>query len=162
MRDPVVTITARTGAPPELRYLNDGTALCTVRAAWSNDRPDGNGGWISDHTTWVGIEWWADAAEMTSALNIGTGDLIRVTGHQWMDEFTRKDGSHGAGLKLRADGTPKVWPKRDPAAPAGGQGQGRGAGLVGTGQPAAAPPPEPTAGPAQGTVTGGGHDEPPF
>lgn len=137
MRDPIVTVTARTGGEPDLRFLNDGTAVCAVRAAWSNDRPDGNGGWIEDHNTWSTIEWWGKAAEHTAELNIGKGDLIRATGSLFMDEFTRRDGSPGQTLKLRADGTPRVWQKKDRT-----QGQA------------------PAAAPASGG--GVGHDDPPF
>lgn len=162
MRDPIVTITARTGAEPELRYLNDGTALTTVRAAVTDDRPDGNGGWIENHTTWYDVAWFGKAAEHVSDLGIGKGDLIRVTGSLFLDDFTRKDGTTGSALKLRADGTPKHWPK-------GERGEQSGTGRAGQ----AAPPPAPETTSSQGGAqpqelgyrTGGaGNDysDPPF
>lgn len=148
MRDPIITITARTGAEPELRYLNDGTALTTVRAAVTDDRPDGNGSWIENHTTWYDVAWFGKAAEHVSDLGIGKGDLIRVTGSLFLDDFTRKDGTTGSALKLRADGTPRVWAKRD-------QSSGTPGRAARTIAPAVAASPE-------STPAGGGYDDPPF
>lgn len=157
MKDPIVTITARTGGEPDLRYLNDGTAVCAVRAAWSHDRPDGNGGWIEVHNTWSTVEWWGKAAEHTAELGIGSGDLIRVTGALYMDEFTRRDGTLGSTLKLRADGTPRVWPKK------GNSGGGSGVGWTDQqGQGTAAPASGPENTPGRGAGLIGGHDDPPF
>lgn len=155
MKDPVVTITARTGGQPELRFLNDGTAVCAVRAAWSHDRPDGKGGWVEVHNTWATIEWWGKAAEQTAELGIGSGDLIRVTGAIWQDQYTRKDGTPGQTLKVRCDGTPRVWPKKEQ--------QESGTGWT-DGQGAPAPENAATGGRAAGLMGGGGagHDDPPF
>lgn len=144
MKDPIVTVTARTAAEPELRFLNTGTAVATVRAVWTHDRrPDNNGDWIKEHETWLTIEWWDKAAEHTADLAIGKGDLVRVTGALFMDEYTRRDGSPGQSLKMKADGTPRVWRKRE----RDGNGNGQTA-------PARAP---------ENTPAGGaGHDDPPF
>lgn len=159
MKLPVVTVTARTGGDPVLTYLNDGTALCTVRVAWSQDRPPAmeGGEWARERTTWATVEWWGRAAEHTADLNIGTGDLIRVTGALWMDEYTRRDGTPGQGLKLRADGTPRVWaaqrnrPAAPAAAPQTAPAEGPSAGT-----------PAPASRPVTNTMTGGRHDDPPF
>lgn len=155
MKAPIVTVTGYTGGEPELRYFNDGTAFASVRAAWSQDRPDGTGGWIKDHETWVTIEWRGKSAEHTADLGIGTGELVRVTGALYMDSYTRRDGSPGQTLKLRADGTPKHWTKDDRG------GQRPPAGRAGQAPPAAAPETTPPAGPA-GPIGGARHDDPPF
>ncbi|GAA1333190.1 hypothetical protein GCM10009592_26740 [Brachybacterium rhamnosum] len=155
MKHPVVTITARTGGEPELRYTNSGIAVCKVRAAWSKDIPPATpgGDWDRENTTWVTVEWWRKAAEQVAELAIGKGDTIRVTGSLFMEEFTRRDGSIGQGLKLTADGTPAVWPKRD-AQDGGGQA------------PARTPENTPAQGGGQaqqqGFGNGGGYDDPPF
>ena len=156
MKEPVATITGRTASEPEpLRYLNDGTAVTSVRVAVTKSVPDGNGGWTDVRTTWYAIGWFGQAAEHVSELGIGKGDLLRVTGEQWLEEYTRRDGTTGTALKVRADGTPRVWPKRDRAdgAPAGRAART----ITDTPAPAAAPAP-----PAENTGTGGGHDDPPF
>lgn len=149
MKLPIVTVTARTGAEPELRFLNDGTAVCAVRAVWSQDvPPEQQGGeWTSARETWATIEWWGKAGEHTADLAIGKGDTIRVTGALWMDEYTRRDGSPGQTLKLRADGTPKHWPK-------GERGAQSGTGRAGQSAPAPSSPPASTG--------GASHDDPPF
>lgn len=162
MKAPIVTVTARTGGEPDLRFLNDGTAVCSVRAVWSQDRPDGVGGWLKEHETWLTIEWWAKAAEHTADLAIDAGDLLRVTGALFMESYTRRDGSPGQALKLRADGTPKHWRKRE-------QGPGGDTGRAGqTAAPATTPEnPRPAAqgGAQPGELGHGGgvrHDDPPF
>lgn len=168
MKAPIVTVTARTGGEPELRFLNDGTAVCTVRAVWSQDRPDGTGGWIKEHETWATIEWWGKAAEHTADLRIGAGDLIRVTGALFMDSYTRRDGTPGQTLKLRADGTPRHWPKRDQ----GDQGA-PATGRAGQAAPASRPETTPAGAPSQGGAQPqelgysggggtGGYSDPPF
>ncbi|HEX7352508.1 single-stranded DNA-binding protein [Brachybacterium sp.] len=161
MKAPIVTVVARTGGEPELRFLNDGTGVCSVRGVWSQDKPDGVGGWLKEHETWLTIEWWGKAAEHTADLAIESGALIRVTGMLYMDSYTRRDGTPGQTLKLRADGTPKAWPKRD-----------RDQQPTGTGRAGQAAPPAPAAGattqggaqPAELGYGAGGarHDDPPF
>lgn len=156
MRHPVVTITAHTGGEPELRYTNSGIAVCKVRAAWSKDIPPATPGgeWDRENTTWVTVEWWRKTAEQVAELAIGKGDMVRVTGSLFMEEFTRRDGSIGQALKLTADGTPAVWPKRD------GQG-GRPQGPAGT--PENRPGGQGGTAPADtGFGNGGGYDDPPF
>lgn len=169
MKDPIVTIVARAGGEPELRYLNSGVAVMTVRAAWSHDRrPDAGGEWISENTTWSTIEWWDRAAEHTAELAIEKGDLLRVTGALRLEDFTRRDGTAGSVLKLKADGTPRVWRKKDRAGSATGWTDQQG------GAPAPGPARTPENSPGRGAaLTGdapagpasnGGavHDDPPF
>lgn len=124
MREPIVTLTGRTGGVPAL-HNRQGLDVLEVRLAVTKSvkDPTQQSGWRDVRTSWYSVTWFGIAAAQTDALGIGQGDTIRVTGTLYADDYQRRDGSWGTTFKLEADGTPRVWPRqRLDEPPAGGVG----------------------------------------
>lgn len=83
-------VVGRAGRDPELRYLQDGTAVATVSIAESRGK---------DKTVWWTCSFWRNQAE-TAAEHIKKGDALVVEGVAEADAYTGSDGSPRADLKL--------------------------------------------------------------
>jgi single-strand DNA-binding protein len=90
------------GADPELRYLSDGTPVCSFSVAVNESWPDANGQ-KQTRTTWYRVSAWRRLAE-TCASYLSKGRLVHVEGKmQTPRPYEGRDGEWRASLDLRAD-----------------------------------------------------------
>jgi single-strand DNA-binding protein len=98
----ITLVGARAGKDPEIKFMQDGTAICSFSAALTERKKDGNE-WVDGTTTWYRISQFGRDAEAT-ADNIKKGDKVIVTGRLTTSEFVNKDQQKVTVLEIRADG----------------------------------------------------------
>jgi len=90
-----VTVCGRLGRDPELKYIPNGTAVCTIGLAVTEK-------WQGKESTiWVDCEMWGKQAEFVNE-HFGKGGLIAVMGKLKMDEWETKDGQKRRKLLVTA------------------------------------------------------------
>lgn len=129
MADAFITVTGNIGKTPELAATRSGVPVISASIAATKRKRTGDGphDFEDVHTTWYEALWYREDAEAVAAMGLDSGDTIRVSGETYLDEYTRRDGTTGAGMKIIADGTARRMsrPKRDrSAAPPQGDGWG--------------------------------------
>lgn len=102
-----LTLVGNLGSDPEMRYMQDGTAVTNFSLAtnrrWTNG--DGNKG---EETAWFRVQCWGKQAENANQY-LERGRQVMVEGRMVVDPetggpktFTRRDGSIGAAFEVRA------------------------------------------------------------
>ncbi len=101
-------IVGNLGSEPELRYLNDGTAVTNFSVATNRRWKSGDGG-DAEETTWFRISIWGAQAEACNQY-LSRGRKVLIEGRLKPDPatggprlFQRQDGSMGAAFELTAD-----------------------------------------------------------
>jgi single-strand DNA-binding protein len=102
-------ITGNLGNEPELRYLNDGQAVCNFSMACNrrwNDRATGE---QQEEVTWFRVSVWGRQAEAANQY-LSKGRQVLVEGRLRPDPttggprlWTRQDGTVGASFEVAAD-----------------------------------------------------------
>ena len=109
------SFSGRVGADAELKTTSSGEKFLSFRVA--NDI-----GWGDNKTVqWVDVTFWGKRAESISSY-VRKGDLVIVAGTVKLEEFQRRDGTHGSKLAVRANDVELDSSKRD----GGSQGDARG------------------------------------
>jgi single-strand DNA-binding protein len=92
------------GRDPELRYTQDGTAVCDLSIATTRKWKDGTGQ-LQSETTWTRWTCWSGMAE-TAAQYLSKGRQVMVEGRLKPDPetggprvFQKKDGTWGASYE---------------------------------------------------------------
>ena len=98
--EPVVTIVGNVGADPELRFLPDGTAVCSLRIA-NTERKLINGDWQDIRTNWYRVTAWRNDAEAV-AEHVSKGTRVVVIGKMTFSDY-EKDGVTRTGCEITAD-----------------------------------------------------------
>lgn len=98
-----ITVTGNATADPELKFLNNGTAVANFTIAENHRKknPD-TGSYEDDGTTFYRVAAWRQLGENT-AESIVKGNQVTVTGTFRTREYTAKDGSTGRSLDITAD-----------------------------------------------------------
>lgn len=96
-----ITIRGNVGRDAELRFTPNGAAVLEVSVADERSKPDGNGGWTKENTTWWRVKAFGKRAE--AAANVRKGDRLVVTGRAELRTYERKDGGEGYSLEVLAD-----------------------------------------------------------
>lgn len=97
-----ITLTARLGAEPELRFTGKGTAVATMRLATSKRVKDPNTGeWSDGPTTWLGATAWNQLAEQIAESALEKGTELIISGDLHERTFTGKDGQERTALELK-------------------------------------------------------------
>lgn len=89
-----IIFTGRLGRDAELRYTPAGKAVCSFSVA--NDI--GYGG--KKKTQWIKCTLWDKRAEALAPM-LTKGKEVTIEGEVTLDEYPKKDGSHGASLAVR-------------------------------------------------------------
>ncbi len=87
-----VILIGRLGADPEMRYLSDGTPVCTLSVATSEKWKDNNGEW-KEKTEWHKCQAWKKLAEICVKYLV-KGSLVycegKITTRSWTDKDNNK------------------------------------------------------------------------
>lgn len=120
-----IIIVGRLGRDPEMRYLQDGTAVTNMSVATGRSWTDPNSGEKVDQTTWFRVSVWGKQAESANQY-LAKGRQVLVEGTLQADPatggpklFSRQDGTMGASYEIRAFGVTFLGGKDDVAEGAG-------------------------------------------
>lgn len=95
-----VTVVGTIGAP-ELKFTPNGKPVLNFPLAENHSKPDGNGGFVEDGTTWRRVSVWGWMGEALSE-GLKKGDRVIAVGSERLREFQANDGSQGKNLELNA------------------------------------------------------------
>lgn len=102
-----VTIIGNLGRDPEIRYLADGTPVCTFSVAVNARWKDRSTGEARERTTWFRVSAWRATAENAHRY-LGKGRQVCVVGELQSDEnggprvWTGQDGKARSNYELTA------------------------------------------------------------
>ena len=103
-----IIIMGHLGGDPEMRYMQDGTAVTNFSMATNRRWTDKASGEPREETTWFRVAVWGRQAE-TANEYLAKGSQVLVEGELRGDPqtggprtFTRQDGTVGASYELRA------------------------------------------------------------
>ena len=103
-----VIVMGHLGGDPEMRYMQDGTAVTNFSMATNRNWTDRTSGEPQKETTWFRVAVWGRQAEATNEY-LSKGSQVLVEGELRGDPqtggprtFTRQDGTVGASYELRA------------------------------------------------------------
>jgi single-strand DNA-binding protein len=99
------TITGRLGQDPEVKHLQDGTAVLELSIASSSAKKDGD-------TTWVRASMFGERGTKLAAY-LHKGDRVAACGCVELEQWTSREGKAGATLKMRIDQVDLIQDKRD-------------------------------------------------
>lgn len=96
-----VTLLGNVGRDPEVRYLPDGRAACTVSIATSSKRKDKVTGEMVEDTQWHRVQFFERLAEIAGEY-VKKGRPIYVEGRLKYGKYTDKDGVERATTDIIA------------------------------------------------------------
>ena len=133
-----LTLVGNLTRDPEVKYLQNGTAVCELGLAINEKTKNASGEWV-ESAIFVDVTCWQKDAE-NAAKYLSKGSSILVDGRLKMDTWTdRTGGEKRSKLKVTANGITFI---------SGGKGNGGGAPAGGSTPPAARAPAAPTPPPA--------------
>lgn len=94
-------IVGNIGNDPELKYLQSGTAVCSMNVAVNETWSDRNTNERREKTTWYRVSVWGRQAETVSKY-LSKGRQVMVVGTVEANAFMGQDGQPRASLDLRA------------------------------------------------------------
>lgn len=97
-----ITIVGNTTAPADLKFTQNGIAVCTFTVA-VNERKKGPDGWADDGATFYRVNVWRDYAENVAEALEDKSSPVIVTGKIRTREYERRDGEKGYSLEVTAD-----------------------------------------------------------
>ena len=95
------TFIGNIGGDPELRFTPNGKAVLNFNIAENHSKPDGQGGFVEDGTTWRRVSVWGWLGEAL-AESLKSGDRVIVVGAERLREFTTNEGAQGKSLEVTA------------------------------------------------------------
>jgi single-strand DNA-binding protein len=114
-----VTLLARLGADPEIRFTQGGKAVASMRVVTSKKNRNADGSWGEDtEQTWYEVTAWEGLAENIVEV-LSKGDAVIVVGRLYMDTYKAKDGTDRQALKVTASTVGPDLLRSRGAAPAG-------------------------------------------
>lgn len=90
------TIVGNVGRDPEMKYLDNGTALCTFSVAVNSKKKGGE-----QVTEWFKVTTWRQLAEVCNQY-VRKGMTIMATGELTIERYTNKQGEAQATAALSA------------------------------------------------------------
>jgi len=88
------TIVGRSSKPAEIKYLDGGSSVATVRIAVNNGR--------DKDAHWFDVEAWGDQAEQLANQISEKGMLLKASGRIKEDSWRKQDGTDVTSLKMTA------------------------------------------------------------
>lgn len=116
-----ITISGRLARDPELRHTGGGTAVCTIRLAYSTSRRDESGQW-TDKSNYVDVTFFGNRAE-TIQKHFHKGKPIGVQGRLEWREWEAQDGTKRQSYEIIADQFVFMGGRDDGGAGGGGGNQ---------------------------------------
>lgn len=101
MADNFVQIVGTLTRDPELRFLGNGTAVCSFGVAW-NPRKKVDDKWEDGPTTFFNCSCWRDMAESVAS-SLQKGDRVIVTGQVSAREWEDRDGNKRTSVEIQVD-----------------------------------------------------------
>lgn len=95
-----IIIVGNVGQDAELRYTNNGTAVCDLRVAVNRNRRQGEE-WIKE-TTWFSVTVWGQQAERYAGLIKKGMQILAASDRIEADAYNSRNGEARASLKLTA------------------------------------------------------------
>ncbi len=86
-----VILVGNCGRDPEMRYLPDGKAACSISIATTSRRKDRNTGETVEETQWHRVQFFERLAEVVGDY-VKKGSAIYIEGRLKYGKFTNKDG----------------------------------------------------------------------
>jgi single-strand DNA-binding protein len=108
-----IIIVGHLGKDPEIRYLPDGTAVCSFSVATSEKRKDRSGE-SQDIATWFKVTFWKQQAEVAHQY-LSKGKQVYIEGRLSTQEWTDRDGNKRTSLEVRGTDFHFLTPKGDDA-----------------------------------------------
>lgn len=103
-----IIIVGNLGRDPEMRYMQDGTAVTNLNVATNRRWTDRASGETREETTWFRVSVWGRQAEAANQY-LSKGRQVLVEGRLETDPqtggprlYTRQDGTVGASYEVRA------------------------------------------------------------
>lgn len=96
-----IIIVGNLGKDPELRYTQQGAAVCNFSIA-SNEKRKDKSGQMQDITTWFKVTAWGRQAENASQY-LSKGKSVYVEGRLTLDEWQDRDGNPKTTLAVNAN-----------------------------------------------------------
>ncbi|HYV05327.1 MAG TPA: single-stranded DNA-binding protein [Blastocatellia bacterium] len=94
-----VILVGNLGRDPELRYIPDGTAVCSFSLA-TNERKKSKSGDFQDVTTWFNVTLWRRQAEVASQY-LSKGRQVYIEGRLSLREYQDRDGNTRTSLDVQ-------------------------------------------------------------
>lgn len=111
-----VTILGNCGRDPEIRYLPDGKAACSISIATTSRRKDKQSGENIETTEWHRVQFFDKLAEIVGQY-VKKGSPIFVEGRLKYGKFTNKDGIEQNTCDIIANEMQLLGGKESGAAP---------------------------------------------
>ena len=92
-------VVGRLGGDPELRYMQNGDAVCNFSVAVSERWRDRQSGEQRERTTWYRVSVWGNQAENCNTY-LAKGRLVVVTGNVSARGYINNNGEPAASLDL--------------------------------------------------------------
>lgn len=95
------TFIGNIGGDPEMKFTPNGKSVLNFSIAENHSKPDGQGGFVEDGTTWRRVSVWGWLGEAL-AESLKSGDRVIVVGAERLREFTTNEGAQGKSLEVTA------------------------------------------------------------
>lgn len=99
---PSITISGNLTRDPEVKFLNSGTAVTTLRVAASDRKRDENGVWTDGEPCYLDVTVWRQTGENV-AESLRKGDGVLLSGRLRMRVYTNKQGAEVTVYEVEAD-----------------------------------------------------------
>jgi len=99
-------VLGHTGSDPDVRTTQDGMKIARFSVAVTDKTK------TDELTTWYNITAFDKLAASWPVVNAKKGDLIMVRGRPSLRTYTKKDGTQGHSLEIRADRITLLTPKK--------------------------------------------------
>lgn len=96
-----IVIVGYLGKDPEIKYLTDGTAICSFSVATTERKKDKSGDY-QDSTIWFKVNVWGKQGE-ACAQYLSKGSQAYVSGKLSQQAYADRDGNQRTSLEVRAD-----------------------------------------------------------
>lgn len=116
-----IILVGNLGRDPELRYMADGTPVCSFSIA-TNERKKDRSGETQDVTTWFRVTLWGRQAE-TGSQYLTKGKAVYIEGRLRLGEWTDKEGKTRQSLEVRATDMQFISSRSDDGTSSGGSSE---------------------------------------
>jgi single-strand DNA-binding protein len=99
---PSITISGNLTRDPEVRFLQTGTAVTSLRVAASDRKKDENGVWKDGDPCYLDVTVWREAGENV-AESLRKGDAVLISGRLRQRTYTNKEGAEVTVFDVEAD-----------------------------------------------------------
>ena len=95
-----ITVVGYLGKDPEIRYMPDGSAVCSFSVA-TTERKKTRDGDYQDATIWFKVNVWGKQGEACGQY-LSKGSMAYIDGRLSQSEYTDRDGNRRTSLEIRA------------------------------------------------------------